>query len=218
MREGGRLPSAHWDGCMAPLAPHCADTAGVGRTKPPQMSGADLKATIFYTSPAWGRIALAVGIALGVLGGVVLLVPRWQAPAPAPAAPHSEAPAARPPVAHAPGGGGGAGAGGGSAQSQPAQFGPPHGMRPATMAEAAAVTHEVPAAAKGTDNVLVADSDPQWAVAHVAAGPGGQGLFVLAHWASSWSAVDSGYPQMPCDELVPTPVQADLGLLMASCP
>ncbi len=181
------------------------------------MSGAGIRRTAYYTQVPWGRLALAAGAALLVIGATVWFVPSWVASKPA-AAP---APSPVRPVAPTPeraNGGGGEG-GGDAPTAGPTSSSDASGLVPAPAAVRAAVVAGVAALAPwSVDSVLVAESDPSWAVAHFAVLAGGRGLFVLAHQAAgSWRAVESGYPQMPCDETVPSGVHADLGLLMASC-
>ena len=80
------------------------------------------------------------------------------------------------------------------------------------------MTHDVASMVSGRmDRVLIAESDTTWGVVHIAAGTTGTGLFILVHNMRAWQIVESGYPQMACDELLPEGVRADLGLLMHSC-
>lgn len=68
------------------------------------------------------------------------------------------------------------------------------------------------------DGVLVSNTEPSWGVVEVGvAGSGQIAQFVLVSYAGSWSAVASGYPQIPCFPTAPAPVRADLGDLMAPC-
>jgi hypothetical protein len=84
--------------------------------------------------------------------------------------------------------------------------------------EGFAVTHDVASVVGGQiDRVLIAESDATWGVVHIAAGTSGAGLFILVHDLGVWQVVESGYPQMACDELLPDGVRADVGLLMRSC-
>jgi hypothetical protein len=173
---------------------------------------------------ARGRLAIAVVVALGIIGATVFLVPSWESASPVSAptgAPAAGAPArasGAPAARGGSGGGSGGGGGGGGGASSSGAPGDANGLNPATKAVSATVVAGVHAVAPGTvDHVLVADSDPSWAVAHVAPSSGNHGLFILVHYTGGWYEVESGYPQMPCDEAIPAGVQADLGLLMASC-
>lgn len=187
------------------------------------MSGAAIRRTTFQAPPAWGKLCLAAAVALGTITATVFIVPSWEssapvaarAPSPSPSAPSAQAAA---PAAPGTGAGGGGGGGGSAGDSSSGSGGEAHGLRPATKPVYSAVVAGVAAIAPlSVDSVLVADSDATWAVAHIAPTTGNHGLFILAHQIGSWSSIESGYPQMPCDEAVPTGVQADLGLLMASC-
>ncbi len=189
------------------------------------MSGAAIRRTTFQAPPAWGKLCLAAAVALGTITATVFIVPSWEssapvaarAPSPSPSAPSAQAAAPAAPGTGAGGGGGGGGSAGAGASSS-GSGGEAHGLRPAAKPVYSAVVAGVAAIAPlSVDSVLVADSDATWAVAHIAPTTGNHGLFILAHQIGSWSSIESGYPQMPCDEAVPTGVQADLGLLMASC-
>jgi len=185
------------------------------------MSGAGIRRTTFQAPPAWWKLCLAAAVALGTITATVFIVPSWESSAPVAArapSPAPSAPSARGGAPAAPGAVGGGGGGGSAGASSSGSGGEAHGLRPAPKPVYSAVVAGVAAIAPlSVDSVLVADSDATWAVAHIAPTAGNHGLFILAHQIGSWSSIESGYPQMPCEEAVPTGVQADLGLLMASC-
>ena len=51
-------------------------------------------------------------------------------------------------------------------------------------------------------------------VVHTAARAGDSGLFLLVHDLGAWQLVESGYQQMPCDELLTQDLSSDPGLPM----